>query len=481
MCLPHAPGRVPVNTATPTPGPRGSWLWGNLPDFGRDPLAFLERCAREHGDFVQLRFVNRPVLLLNDPSLIEIVLSGNIRNFRKTLGYRTPFMRRMFGQGLLTSEGEFWMRQRRLAQPAFHRERIAGYGRIIAQFTGEMLDHWEPGITQEVHVQMMALTTRVVTRCLFNSDVPREIDDLGRASEAVMRRFSGQFSIWRAFTFLLPTPGKLRFERVMRDVDAFIHSLIRERRASGRDEGDLLSMLLMARDEDGSQMTDQQLRDELTTLMLAGLDTTALALSWAFYLLAKNPDADAKLAAEVRETLAGRQPAFADLPKLRYTEWVIKESMRLYPPAWVVGREAVQEVDLDGFRVRPGTSLVMSQWLKHRDGRHFAEPLAFHPERWGGADIEKLPKHAYFPFAGGPRICIGWQFAMMEAVLVLASVAQRFRLTCERGYEVKPWPAITLQPHGGVWLKLERRSAEGEKPGATASHRPMAASLDAVR
>jgi cytochrome P450 len=467
---------MPMPASLPVPGPKGSFIWGNLPEFGRAPLSFLERCVRDHGDFVQLRFANRHVLLLNDPLLIELVLGGNIRSFRKTLGYRTPFMRRMFGQGLLTSEGDFWMRQRRLAQPAFHRERIAAYADIIARSTGEMLDRWPAGRRFNVQVEMMELTTRVVTRCLFNADVPQEINDLGKASEAVMSRFSGQFSAWAMITMLLPTPGKWRFERVMRNLDDFIFQVIRERRVGGRDEGDLLSMLLQARDEDGSQMTDQQLRDELTTLMLAGIDTTALALSWAFYLLARHPEMDGRLAAEVAGVLGNRAPAFADLPKLRFTEWVIKESMRLYSPAWIIGREAVKDVDLAGYKVRPGTSLIMSQWLKHRDARWFPEPSAFRPERWGEPATQSLPKYAYFPFAGGPRICIGWQFAMMEAVLALAGVIQRFRLTCDADYEVKPWPSITLQPRDGIWLTAQARKTapnKSEEPHATgsASHR----------
>lgn len=462
-----------MSTRPTLSGPPGSFFLGHLSRFGRDPLGLLEQCAREYGDFVALRFVNKPVLLVNDAAAIEQVLATNSRQFRKTLGYRTPFMRRLFGQGLLTSEGEFWTRQRRLAQPAFHRDRVAQYARAIVQYADELLATWQPGETRAVHLDMMKLTTRVVVRTLFNSDVPREINDLGRASATVMERFTSQWSAWRIFSQFLPTPGSRRFEQVMRNLDNFIYGLIQERRAANQDVGDLLSMLLLARDDDGQGMTDRQLRDELTTLMVAGLDTTALALTWTFYLLSQNPAADAKLAQEVQLILNGRAPGFPDLPRLRYAEMVIKEAMRLYPPAWVIGREALQNCELAGHPVAGGTSVIMSQWLAHRDARHFENPLQFQPERWTEENARKLPKYAYFPFGGGPRICIGYQFAMMEAVLVLAMVAQRYRLTASPNYAVTPWPSITLQPRGGISLKVETRIPAATAPAPRGESVPV--------
>jgi cytochrome P450 len=438
-------------------GPKGSLIWGNLLDFGRDPLGFLESCAKNYGDFVPLRFIHRPVYLLNDPVDIEYVLAGNHRNFRKTHGYRTPFMRRLFGQGLLTSEGDFWLRQRRLAQPAFHRDRIATYAGSIVDFAERAVSRWNEGETRAVHLDMMKLTTEVVTKTLFNSSVPKEIDRLGEASAVVMKRFTKHWSSLRLLLNLLPRLSSRRFERVMRELDEFIYGIIRERRASGSDTGDLLSMLLQARDESGNGMSDLQLRDELTTLMLAGLDTTALALAWAFYLLAKNPSADQKLAAELESVLGGRLPQLADLPCLRYTESVVKETMRLFPSAWVIGREAVQGCEIGGQRIAAGSSLLMSQWLKHRDERFFKRATIFFPERWSDEKIKGLPKYAYFPFGGGPRICIGASFATMEAVLVLATVLQKFRFCCPLEYSVIPWPSITLQPEGGIHLIVERR------------------------
>ena len=277
---------------------------------------------------------------------------------------------------------------------------------------------------------------------------------------AVLEQFTTQWSVWRFLGSYLPTPNARRFERVMRGLDEFIYGLIAERRAGGKDAGDLLSMLLLAKDDDGNGMSDPQLRDELTTLMVAGLDTTALALSWAFYLLSKNPQADGELEAELDSVLGGRAPRFADLPQLRYTEKVVKETMRLFPPAWVIGREAVNDCEIGGHGIAAGTSLIISPWLKHRDGRHFENPEAFQPKRWTDEFTKQLPRYAYFPFGGGPRICIGNAFAMMEATLVLAIVRQKFRLTSLPSRTVTPWPTITLQPKEGIYLKVE--SGEGK-------------------
>lgn len=428
---------------------------GHLGEFGTNPLRFLERCADEFGDFVPLRFLHRPVILINHPDAIEAVLTSQARNFQKTLGYRTPFMRRLFGQGLLTSEGAFWTQQRRLAQPAFHRDRIAGYAKTIVQFTREMLSGWTSGALRDVHEEVLKLTTRVVVKTLFNAEVPGAIAQLGDASTVVLQQFTEQWSLWQLVRAIFPNAGTRRFEQVVRDLDDFILKLIRENRAAGNDRGDLLSMLLLARDESSQGMSDQQLRDELVTLMVAGLDTTALAVSWAMYLLAKNPDELRILKTEIRDVIGDRHPDFTDLPKLKFAEAVVKESMRLYPPAWIVGREAMSDCEIAGRRIRKGVSLIMSQWLKHRDPRFFSEVRKFCPGRWLDDSTKSLHKFAYFPFGGGPRSCIGSSFAMMEAMLVLVSIFQNFCVDCEASYEVEPWPSITLQPKGGIWLRLE--------------------------
>jgi cytochrome P450 len=303
----------------------------------------------------------------------------------------------------------------------------------------------------------MQLTIRVVTKTLFNSPVPPELNDVIASSTVVMERFTTQWKWYRALFGLLPSVMSWRFSRGMRRLDDFIYGLIRERRASGRDEGDLLSMLLQTRYEDGSAMSDQQLRDELTTLMVAGMDTTALALSWAFYLLSQNSASMQPLHEELHRVLDGRTPTFADLPQLNYTEMVVKETMRLYPAVWLIAREALQDCVIGGHSVKAGESLFMSQWLKHRDPRYFKEAGSFLPERWRSEEMKQLSKYAYFPFGGGPRVCIGNSFAMLEAVLALATISQKFQLTAARGYHVTPWPAITLYPKGGILLQIKRR------------------------
>ncbi len=438
-------------------GPKGSWLGGNLTDFGRDPLGFFEKCVRDHGDFVPLRFLHQKVFLINDPADIEDVLTTQARNFRKTLGYRSPIMRRIFGNGLVTSEGEYWVRQRRLAQPAFHRERIATYADVITNFTREALTEWRDSETRDVHHEMMQLTVRVVTKSLFNSPVPPEVNDLTRSSVIVMQQFTTQWKWYRILLALMRSALPNDFSNAMNRLDNFIYGLIRERRASGKDMGDLLSLFLQARYEDGSGMTDKQLRDELKTLLVAGMDTTALSLSWALYLLSQNPATVVPLQAEIDRVLANRTPTFSDLPRLVYTEMVIRETMRLCPPVWLIGREALSDCQIGNHTIRAGESIFMSQWLKHRDPRWFKDADTFRPERWEDPPMKQLPKYAYFPFGGGPRICIGNSFAMMEAVLVLAMITQKFQLTSPPEYRVTPWPAITLYPKDGIQLRIHRR------------------------
>jgi cytochrome P450 len=430
---------------------------GNMREFNSDSLAFVQRCAREYGDVVPTRFLYVPALFLFHPDHVEYVLASGSKNFIKAASLRSPFFRRLVGNGLVTSEGDFWRRQRRLAQPAFHRERVDAYAREMVDLTENMLDVWRDGATLDAHEEMMLLTQTVVARTLFGADVSGDSLEIGEALGRIVRPFSSQATLKWILDNRLPTPAHLRFNRDVRRIDRFVYRVISERRASGEDTGDLLSMLLRAQDEDGTRMTDRQLRDELMTIFLAGHETTALALTWAWYLLAQNPEAEAKLAAELNEVLGGRAPRAEDMPRLRYAEWVVKESMRLYPPAWGVGRECVRECEVGGFRVPKGMQVFAFQWVAQRDPRWFADPLAFRPERWGEESISRLPKYAYFPFGGGPRLCIGNYFATMEAVLILATIAQRFRLRLAPGHNVELLPAMSLRPKNGVPVRLERR------------------------
>ncbi|HEX8503199.1 MAG TPA: cytochrome P450 [Pyrinomonadaceae bacterium] len=454
-----------VATAIPA-GPRGGRVLGNMREFNSDSLGFVERCAREFGDVVRVRFLYVPALFVFHPDHAEYVLASGSKNFIKAESLRSPFFLRLVGNGLVTSEGDFWRRQRRLAQPAFHRDRVESYAETMVEFSSQALEGWRDGQTLDAHEEMMMLTQRVVARTLFSADVSRESREIGEALTNIVRPFASQATLKWILDNRLPTPAHLRFNRDVRRIDGFVYRLIGERRASGEDTGDLLSMLLRAQDEDGSGMTDRQLRDEVMTIFLAGHETTALALTWAFYLLAQNPEAEERLAAELSEVLGGRAPKVGDLPRLRYAEWVVKEAMRLYPPAWGVGREAVRDCEVGGYRVPAGTQVFAFPWVNHRDPRWFADPLAFRPERWGEEAISKLPKYAYFPFGGGPRLCIGSYFATMEAVLVLSTIARRFRLRLVPGQRVELLPAVALRPKGGVMMRLESRQEPGSPPAA---------------
>jgi cytochrome P450 len=440
------------------PGPRGHFLLGNLPEFGRDLLGFFVECAGRYGDIVRVRLAGSTAYLLNHPDLMEEVLVGQNRNFIKhTFFWR--HVRAIFGDGLLTSEGDFWRRQRRLAQPAFHRERIASYGKVMVDYSQGMLGQWRNGDIRDVHQDMMELTMKIVVKTLFNSEMADEVEEVGSAFEVVIQEIAKRFRRPFRIPDGIPTPGNLRYRRSVQRLDRLVYRIIEERSRSGRDAGDLLSLLLAARDEDGSRMNEKQIRDEVVTLFLAGHETTALTLSWTFYLLSQNPAVDARLAAELAQALGERSPTVDELPRLRFAEMVVMESMRLYPPAYVVGREALADCTLGGYRVPAGTTVFMSPYLMHRDPRYFEDPQSFLPGRWEGDRVKRLPRFAYFPFGGGPRVCIGNQFAMMEAVLLLATIARKFRLRLVPGHPITPFPSITLRPHHGVRVELEERKA----------------------
>jgi cytochrome P450 len=440
------------------PGPStGLKRWSLGPLNNRDPLKYFAGLMREYGDFVSLRILNFRILLLNHPDHIEDVLVNHPRKFIR--GRVLLANKRVFGRGLLTSEGDFWLRQRRLAQPAFHRARIAGYASTMVEFTERLLHEWQDGEERDIHAEMMRLTLQIVGKTLFDADVECDAQDIGKSMELLLE-LSANFRRTIFIPHWVPTPTNFRLERAIRQIEKVLYRMIAEKRASGRDSGDLLSMLLAAQDEDGSRMTDQQLRDEAITLFLAGHETTANTLSWTWWLLAQNPAVEAKLQAELRTVLAGRAPSLDDLPKLVYTNQIITESMRLYPPAWGTARTAIEDHEIAGYAVPKGSGVSFAQWTVHRDARWYDAPDEFRPERWEGDLLKRIPRFAYFPFGGGPRQCIGNTFALMETALTLATIAQQYRFRLVEGHPVVPLASITLRPRYGIRVVLESRPAK---------------------
>ncbi|HEU4371784.1 MAG TPA: cytochrome P450 [Methylomirabilota bacterium] len=438
------------------PGPKGHVLVGSLPEFRRDILGFFAACARQYGDVVPLRVPRRRLILLSHPDLIEEVLTTHARRTTKTVLIQT--LRPVLGDGLLLSEGEHWLRQRRLIQPAFHRQRIAAYGDVMAAYADRAMARWNDGETRDVHADMMTITQAIVAKTLFDADVSGDSWDVGQALHVLMEDFARRRTRLFELPSFVPTPGRRSARRAVERLDRTVYGIIAARRAGGEDRGDLLSLLLHAQDaDDGSRMTDRQVRDEIMTLFLAGHETTAVSLSWTWYLLAQHPEVEARLAGELRHVLDGRLPTVADLPRLRYTEMVVTESMRLYPPVYSMTRRVAESCEVGGHTIAPETVLVMSQWVVHRDPRWFDEPAAFQPDRWENDLAKRLPRYAYFPFGGGPRLCIGNTFATMEATLLLATIAQRFRFSPAPGTSVKPMLSVTLRPAEGIPMILSAR------------------------
>ncbi len=402
--------------------------------------------------------VGRAILLASHPDLAREVLTGHPRSLRKGLGLqRTRFV---LGNGLLTSEGEFHLRQRRLAQPAFHRERIARYAEEMVARTEAAAASWTDGQVLDLARAMHHLTLDIVGRTLFGVDLLGRAAELGKALTAVLDSFSIWLILFGERLYDFPIPRMRRAKQAVPALDAAIYAIIEDHRRSGRDQGDLLSMLMAARDAegDGSGMTDVQLRDEVMTLILAGHETTANALAWTWWFLAQHPTIDARLAAEVRDACGDRPITMADLPNLPYTRAVFSEAMRLRPPAYATSREVIEPIVLGGQEVPVGAQVLVSPWVTQRDPRWWTESLRFDPDRWLAPRAEPNHRHAYFPFGGGTRVCIGEQFAWTEGILVIAALVRRwrFRLTIPAS-AVRLQAAVTLRPAPGIPVVCERR------------------------
>jgi cytochrome P450 len=470
------------------PGPRGLPIVGTSFMASRDSTQTLMRWARTYGDIVYYRFLDFQFYVLFHPQHVEQVLLGKTGNFVKGMTSRAN--PELFGNGLLTSDGDFWRRQRRLSNPAFHRESLARYAEITVEEAARLMETWKPGETRNIHNDMMNVTLRIVLRSLFGTELGDNMRIIEPALEAIMVSSSGFNSI--AFFLRVPTRTRKLHFLAVKKLNEIVYALIARGRGKLKADGsvahaehaapaeqpaggakDLLTLLLTARDDDGNSMSDQQLRDEVITLLLAGHETTALNLSWTWFLLAQHPEMEEKLLAELDAVLGGRAPSAADLPKLQYTDRVIRETLRLYPPAWRIFRRTEEPLKVGEYVLPAGANIVLSQWVTQRDPRWFSEPERFNPDRWSEEAAAKLPRFAYFPFGGGPRVCIGAGFAMMEATLLLATIAQRFRTRLAPNQRVKPLASITLRPKNGIRMKLEQRTnARLNSDAASASVRP---------
>ena len=440
------------------PGPRGLPLLGMGLQVLRDPLGTLEHIARKYGDIVTIPIVSDTRILLNHPDYIEQVTVIQQSKFHKSK-LTKDVTGRLLGEGLLISEGDFWRRQRRLAQPAFQRHRINEYAATMLESAEVHSRKWKDSEERDIAHEMMALTLEIAVRTLFGTTLPGEARQVALSLEFLMR-----YSLRRARSpFKLPekwpTPSNRRAEREIQFLDSLVYRIIDKRKKLGNanEHNDLLSLLMAAMDEDGSQMTPKQLRDEIMTLFMAGHETTALTLSWAWYLLSKNPAAETRLHEELRDVLAGRLPTIADLGRLPYLRGVVNEVLRLYPPAYILARTSIAPCTIGGYDLPAGSTIILSQWVTHHDPRFFADPDAFLPERWLDGLEDRLPAGAYFPFGDGPRRCIGQNFALMEVVLVMATIAQKFQFRLATARKIVPDPLVTLRPRNGIPMRIDAR------------------------
>lgn len=445
-----------------TAGPKGLPISGNVLAFRRDTLKFIRDAAKEYGDVVHFRFgPKRHVYMLNNPDMIKEVLVTKQAHFRKAKGLQVA--RAVVGDGILTSEGKKHIRQRRLMQPAFHRDRIAGYGDAMVRQGVELMEDWKDGEVRDIHQDMMKVTLAIITETMFGKTIKEGADKIGHAIDVGLKYVSTKATSFIDIPLSVPTRSNRDFVESSEVLDKTIYGLIEERRKSTDSHTDLLAMLLAARDEDDGQgMTDEQVRDEVMTIFVAGHETTANTMSWIFYLLATHPEVEQKLHDELNSVLGGRLPTVADIPNLTYVNLIISETLRLYPAAWTINREVAEPVEIGGHTYEPGDTLMMSQYVMHRQEKYFEDPDEFRPERFAGDLLKRIPAYAYFPFGGGPRICIGNNFALMEAALLLATIAQRYRLRlAEPDQKVELEPVVTLRPKNGLPMRLEKREQNG--------------------
>jgi cytochrome P450 len=439
------------------PGPRGLPLIGEARSFARDPLAFLTGVADQYGDIANFRLGGLDVFFVRHPDYIREVLITQRTSF--TMSPLRAKLNAVVGEGLLTSRGELHARQRRLIQPVFRKSRIEAYAGQMAELSLRMREQWQPGSVIDIMNEMMKLTMLIAAQALFDHDIGDETQKVSRNLGILLEFFTRLSSPFLKVSLWLPLPSSLRFKKAVRDLDVVIYDMIERRKLAAGSGTDLLSLLMQAKDDETNvYMTEKQLRDEVLTLLIAGLETTANVLAWTFYLLAQRPDAEQRLHDEARAVLGGRA-AFtaADIDRLAYARMAMQEGLRLYPPGWFIGREAQTDVKLGGYTVPKGAMVMMSQYVMHRDARFFEEPERFKPERWEGDFQDRLPRGAYFPFSAGDRHCIGEGFAWQEALLVLATLVERWRFELVPGQHIRPRPSVTLRPDGPIKMIVRPR------------------------
>ncbi|MFI2779805.1 cytochrome P450 [Streptomyces sp. ALB3] len=435
-------------------GPRGLPLLGSLPQFGRDPLAFFER-LRGYGDMVHWRFGRNDCVFVADPECIGELLTETERTFDQPLlgiAFRT-----VMGNGVVVARGSDWRRKRSLVQPSVRPRQVRSYASTMTACAVELADTWSGGERVDVKREMAALTQKIAVRTIFGVDTPADAESMGRAMDIAQQEIGKEFSgLGAVLPDWVPTPGRSRIKKAASVIDAEVARVVARHRDGDGERPDLLSRLLTAVDETGARLSDQEIRDETVTLYIGGHETTSSTLVWAWYLLSRTPHALAALTGELDRVLGDREPGIDDYARLPYAQAVVKETLRLYPTIWLVTGVAKEGARIGGVPVPEGTRVWSSQWVTHRDERWFPEPGAFRPERWDAEDGDEIPEYAWYPFGGGPRVCLGTRFAMVEAVLVLAVLARRFELEVDAG-PIGPVPTLTLQPDRDVMATVRAR------------------------
>jgi cytochrome P450 len=442
-------------------GPRGYPILGVLPRVWQHPLGYFTDAACRYGEVISLPLGFRRVYLLNHPDHVKHVLQDQPDRYRKSVP-RVGRLKPLFGDGLTTSEGPLWRRQRRLLQPVFQHQRIVNLAPLITAATATMLEHWQivaaQGRPLDIAAAMLGLTRQIIGRILFGHDADHELQTVGQALTAVFEHLNHRVWAVMALPSCFPTPRNRHFRQALRMLDTFVYRLIDERGHSQAGRDDLLSRLVAVHDEEtGERMSALQLRDEVMTLFIAGHTTVSAALAWTLYLLAQHPEVERTLAAELATVLDGRPPTAGDLPRLAYTRMVIEEGMRLYPPTWVTARLPLQDDEIGGYHIPARSVVLLSPYVLHRHPAFWEHPERFEPERFGPEQSARRPRFAYFPFGGGPRLCIGQSLAMMEMLLILAMVTQAYQLRLVPGHPVEPQAQITLRPRHGILMTLHER------------------------